>query len=258
VKKNCLGYERTRMHTNILATGLGFFPCSLLGDSIIFSAGNGVGGGGIATLGGNLQQIIAEGWTDSVTETNVSISVTVGNTQFVGDTGIITAYLTDQIGPGTTAATDQIDSYTFQTPYSSPEAEVIFSGLTLAPGSYYLVMTGDGTGNAGWAGAYTYPENSVIEAPTITADYKGVVNVFHGTADDYAPASIFFDDTGDIGDDAEILTVTSVANTPEPSSLVLACTTGLFSGVLFVWRKGVRLRIPRRMACSPPAKQKSI
>ena len=101
-------------------------------------------------------------------------------------------------------------------------------------------MTGDGTGNAGWAGAYTYPEDSLVEGPTITADFGGVVNVFHGTPDEYAPASQFFDITDQITYDAQSLIVTSA--TPEPSSLTLASASGLFSGALFVWRKRYKAR----------------
>jgi hypothetical protein len=130
----------------------------------------------------------------------------------------ITAYLMDQIGAGTTVAS-QIASVTF-TPGSNYEEDVLFSGLNLAAGTYYVVMTGNTSNNQVWWGSNTV--SPVVEAPTVSDAFLGVVNVIqgnsHGVPNAYAPASTFFNDTGEINQYAQIMQVTAV---PEPPCMLL-------------------------------------
>lgn len=164
-------------------------------------------------LGGESQQIIAVGWTDSSAENDVVIDTTVGD----GVAGSsVTAYLMDQIGPGTTSA-NQLASVTF-VPTLTPENIQLFN-LNLAAGTYYVVFTGNVTG-AGLG--YANTGSNLTEGPTVSSAYEGVVNVIpgnsHGTLNAYAPASTFSDTTGEISSFGDSIFVGTV---PEPSTFVL-------------------------------------
>jgi hypothetical protein len=67
-----------------------------------------------------------------------------------------TAWLTTRIGPGTTVA-DQVATTTFAFPSSigpwTVPSLVLFSGLTLDAGAYYLTIGGGATRYSSWPGA---------------------------------------------------------------------------------------------------------
>ncbi len=149
----------------------------------------------------------------------------------------ITAYLMDQIGPGTTTA-NQIASVTF-TPTTVFETDTLFSGLNLPAGSYYVVVTGNSSNNQGWA--YNNSSDTLQEGPTITSAYTGVVNVIagnsHGTENAYAPASTFYNTTSQITSYGQSLLVSTSA-APEPASLALVGASLVEIGVCRRrWRK---------------------
>jgi hypothetical protein len=107
-------------------------PCAA--DTII-NTGAGADGPSV-----NAAQFEAQGWTQTQTYANVDISVALFSWT-PGATFDITAYLTNAIGPS--AAPPALDSTTFsgETPDSNAETFLLFSGLTLGPGTYYLTLS---------------------------------------------------------------------------------------------------------------------
>jgi hypothetical protein len=124
-------------------TNRGFASAATI-ESVTGTADTGWFVGGSA--GGDTMQ--ASGWTQTGSYDNVSISAELGNGFGVS---AMSAFLTDKIGPGTTAA-DVIAS-TSDLPGTSLETDLIFSGLSLGPGSYYLVLAAPGSVEVGnwWA-----------------------------------------------------------------------------------------------------------
>jgi hypothetical protein len=187
---------------------------SLAQGELIFSLGN-PENSCCGSLGGQYQQIEVVGWTDSAAETEVSIAIVDGS---FGAGASITAYLMNQIGPGTTVA-NQIATTTF-TPTTAPETDTLFTNLSLPAGTYYLVVTGNSSNNQGWAANNT--SDTLEEGSTVTSAYTGVVNVIpgnsHGTPNAYAPASSFYNTTSEITEFGESILVSTA---PEPTTLAL-------------------------------------
>jgi hypothetical protein len=111
-------------------------------------------------------------WTLTQAYTNVSITA-----QLDGWSG--TAYLTTQLGPGTTIG-DQLASTSFDV------GDVLFSGLTLSPGTYFLVITTTPLTSLSWEASRS-PVVSVGSGAAIGDDSYafGVQNL------GYVPAATF-------------------------------------------------------------------
>ena len=88
----------------------------------------------------------ATAWSTTSAYQNVSISAWLSGSAAVGGltTGPLEAYLTTSIGPGATSATQVASTVINVSLPSASSVEVsLFSGLTLAPGTYYLVLSGN-------------------------------------------------------------------------------------------------------------------
>jgi len=184
---------------------------SRIGKAEIFSMA--YPGACCSALGGQFQQVIAVGWTDSSAENDVVIDTTVGG----GVAGSsVTAYLMNQIGPGTTSA-NQLASITF-VPTLTPENIDLFN-VNLAAGAYYVVFSANSTGaGLGFANS----GSNLKEGATVSSAYEDLVNVIpgnsHGTLNAYAPASTFFNQTFEISSFGDSI---SVEVAPEPSTFFL-------------------------------------
>src|SRR5664280_630683 len=125
-----------------------------------------------------VDQFDAISWSQAGSYTNVSITARLYSSEPMD---VVTAWLTTHVGPGTTLS-DQIatESISFQPTPNYPSDVILFSGLTLDPGTYYLSI-GDGT-NSAWYGT---------DQPIVTTDssitYNGDFYVYNPTP--YAPAS---------------------------------------------------------------------
>jgi hypothetical protein len=75
-------------------------------------------------------------WTQANTWTNVSISASLYASAGTG-TGV--AYLTTKVGSGTTNA-NEVANTAISITGNTPQSLLLFSGLTLNPGTYYLVI----------------------------------------------------------------------------------------------------------------------
>lgn len=112
-------------------------------------------------------QILYGSWTQSGSYTSVSVSALVSGNN-------MSAYLTNLIGPAATSG-NVIASTTFSAVLALRE---LFSGLSLGPGTYFLVVGGTGTGS--------WPQAS---PPAVTAD-TGVTGNGYGFCNSAGPTGI--------------------------------------------------------------------
>ncbi|MBL8218206.1 MAG: PEP-CTERM sorting domain-containing protein [Bryobacterales bacterium] len=161
---------------------------------------------------------------------NVSISVGLVSFHGGGDWNL-EAYLTTQIGPGTTAASHEVTSLAqiITLPHSDtfPPFTIspftVFSGLNLSAGNYYLTLSGTfNTANAWWVSS---PD---ANASTTTAAGSTVIDPAYmlGIPEPYLPSSF----VGDIDGYKLWFTVTGDPvdnNVPEPTTTALTLIGGL-------------------------------
>lgn len=166
-------------------------------------------GGGVQA-GAN--QAITAGFTLGQNYSNVSISAYVRG--FAGEP--VNAFLTDQIGPGTTQGTNEVATTSFQAP-SMAAFTTIFTGLNLNAGTYYLTL---------YSADYTSSSAYASDAPVFTTA-PGSSFVFSGYAitegqlGNYAPAFNYADFANT--DRAILFLVETVdgAEVPEPAAYAL-------------------------------------
>ncbi len=156
-------------------------------------------------------------WTQTATYSGLNIAAMLNG----GDaTTTGTFYLMDQVGRGTTTA-HELARASFSITGSSfrPELVTIFDGLTLGPGTYYLVAGGSGPG--GWE-TTTGPQ-AVFTAPDVSL----AVNHFSAQIyDPYPPANAFYNAAYNRPD----YNLEFVISVPEPASAALF----LFSSLTFL------------------------
>ena len=143
---------------------------------------------------GNMAQgyVTAVGWSQTQGYSNVTIGAALDD--FAGSHPNFTAYLTTQIGPGT-SATQEIASASVVGPnVANPTTSLttIFTGLTVGPGTYYLTIYGDV--NAGLVGLPPLPGDcwTYTTSPTTTLDTGVTLLLGNGEAAGvaaYPPAS---------------------------------------------------------------------
>jgi hypothetical protein len=116
----------------------------------------------------------------------VSVSANLSSWGVAEQTG--RAYLTTQIGEGTTVA-NEIASTDFTFPLT-PANLVLFQGLHLPPGAYYLSIIGDSPSwGSCWNGFIT---TNVVTAPDVTS--LGCFGAAGGALSPYFPASPVYAD----------------------------------------------------------------
>ncbi len=142
-----------------------------------------------------------------------NVSITARMTSFSGVAGTGIAYLTTQIGPGTTVL-DQIASAPFVV--SAPVASdvLLFSGLSLTAGTYYLTLSSPQDTTA-WLGASNPPTTI---APSVS--YNGQFGQRNTAVDPYPPASGFSPTDAAQGYSALLFVVSGDA-VPEPSKVMM-------------------------------------
>jgi len=177
----------------------------------------------------------AVSWTQSVATSNVTVSAILSSN--VGPTSA-SWYVATQIGSGTTS-TDVVDSGTYSPPSLptqfdfdlSPRA-ILATGLSFAPGTYFLVFDGPPGGifgNAGWVGDFMGVTTTLAPGFSMGSYY------FTTAPDPFAPASSF----SLYGDPSKFvfeLDEVPSAPVPEPSTLSLL-GLGLVTIARRRWRK---------------------
>lgn len=166
----------------VLGVSLGLASFALPASATTILSVTGPHGSTLA-LGATNQALVAS-WSSTNTYSGVSISFQSNFGPFDG-----TAYLMSQIGPGTTSA-QQVAIAAYSATSASPALTNLFSGLTLGPGSYYLVLTSSSTG--GWDTPYTAGPAVVSTGAGVTRGAQFIVNSGNGVPDlSYFPASSF-------------------------------------------------------------------
>jgi hypothetical protein len=154
-------------------------------------------------------------FTLAQTFTDVTISGIFTNRG--SEPGTATAYLTETLG--STAAA--LETNTVSVPYpctSCPAQGTIFSGLTLLPGTYYVVLGDpaiDSGNNIGWEAALP---NAALITTAAGVTYNGHQQSFSNT--NYPPGGSYSN-----ASQALLLTITgnaAVSSVPEPRSWTLA------------------------------------
>lgn len=168
--------------------------------------------------GGTLAGVItyspqAASFTITQTYTDVSISAYLSAANLVMP-GQGTVYLTDQIGPGTTVA-NQISSIALSGVGFAPLTTTdLFSGLTLGPGTYYIVTDSNTGGRLGWDD-FTGNTDLASTGNTTNTDLNGTDNGGYPPANTFTSQGTF--------EDFDVSTPATTV-TPEPSGLVLMGT----------------------------------
>jgi len=179
-------------------------------------------GNGQFSILGDTTANLAVSWTQSVTTSNVTLRAVIESN--VG-TAPATWWITDQIGPGTLDPGNVVytGSYTVQNVAHSDDFNglprtTIATGLSFAPGTYYLVLDGPAgpiTNNADWIGD---AGATITLAPGFTLSNFSVAfppSAF-GPASSFSPltARLVLEMDGDVAG-------TGVTDVPEPASLAL-------------------------------------
>jgi len=130
-------------------------------------------------------------WTQTSTYTGVTVQAELFDQVDPDATGV--AYLTNQLGPGTTQLSNgQSTPFNIDITNTSPALVTLFSGLTLGPGTYYLVINPTDSELA-WQGYTTSP--TVTTASGVTLGSNAVCFTTDGTPPctlpAYPPASNF-------------------------------------------------------------------
>ena len=163
-------------------------------------------------------QALAASWASTQSFSNVTVEVTLDGLRT--DESTVDAFLTDNIGSSATPA-DVLASNSFV--YSAgiqDETFTVFSGLTLNPGTYYLVLYNPGTAGVWWGSVS--PTQVTAPGVTIAADeFAGTVNAANPYESTFEVADptlgLHYSVTGD-----------PVSPVPEPSSML--ALAGIFVG----------------------------
>lgn len=167
---------------------------------------------GALGIGGAANQFLAVSWTQTSTFTDVVISALIGTNNPSVNQG--TAWLTQSIGPGTAPGSEVAQSaITF--PVFGPISTMLFTGVTLTPGTWYLVLSAPASATPlGWMNGNGAP---VTGAGVTMGQTVATLAQFANPA--YAPASNFIGTYPSLAFSVQGREVP--ATVPEPASLML-------------------------------------
>jgi hypothetical protein len=171
-------------------------------------------------LGGEFSNVVAASWTQNESFSGVTIDASIVSDDSSFRDG--TAYLMSMIGPGTTPVSEIVPPVGFTAPirnllFEEVPLTVLFSGLNLTAGTYYLVLTApfanffNITGSPLTWEIATTPE--ITTAPSVSIGNVNLANSVNSTVDPFAPASSFVPDFQDR------LLFDVVSSVPEPQGL---------------------------------------
>jgi len=211
----------------------------LLTASVVLHAANIINATGTNSFGFTGQPGFVTAWSQAVSYTGVSISMPLADQSAGGPIGGVegTVYLMNQIGPGTTSANQVVAPLSVSGLTATSTPVTLFSGLSLPPGSYYIVLIPTNASPMSMSPEGFNAGNSVTTGTSVTSLGVGVPATIAG----YPPAS-----TVTLGPPGNLyLSVTgtlapSQGAAPVPSSLLLALAgLAVVAGWWFVRRRFV-------------------
>jgi hypothetical protein len=169
-------------------------------------------------LGGQFSNVVAVSWMQTAAFSNITIDASLVSTDNSFRSG--TAYLMNAIGPGTTPASEVVAPADFTAPVSGNfnlpvPLTVLFTGLNLGPGTYYLVLSAP---HADTSFSPLYWQ--IASVPVVTTAVSATIgndvlaNTFSSTVDPFPPASRFISTNPGVMFD--------VNSVPEPETSVLS------------------------------------
>jgi len=194
---------------------------------------------------------VAASWTSTTSYFDVNITVELLVNPGTGfPTRTVTAYLTNQIGPGTSAA-DEVEStvtlpeVTSDFPFQPTVS--LFQDITLAPGTYYLTLASNAPDNNSSIAWGVITDGLAIQTGT-GVTRNGDLQNYGNAQNAFAPASVFsaspFDNESPL---VYAVTGTPLLSTvPEPSSPSLI----LFGGAAII------VCVKRRSGASADGRQR--
>jgi hypothetical protein len=174
-------------------------------------------------------QVLAVAWTQTVSTSATAVNISFDGF-FLG--GTFTAYLMDGIGPLASFINEVAAPASFtMDPFQELSSINLWSGLTLFPSTYYVVVgTTDPNAGGGWGATY---DPTIVTSPGVTLGDAFGFQQFYAWGPDidlsYLPASLFMIDP--LADGSLLFEVT----VPEPSTLLLL-SSGVLS-LMFIRRK---------------------
>ncbi|HWA24148.1 MAG TPA: hypothetical protein VG734_00635 [Lacunisphaera sp.] len=166
-------------------------------------------------------QAFGVSWTQSVAYENVSISANLTAFGRSSETG--RAFLTTSLGPGTTVA-NQVANASFTFP-SVENDVVLFSGLNLSAGQYFLSLVGNSPNwGSGWITSFP---------PTVETDAAATLGSSYGFS---SPGLSFLPASG-VYDGGSVPNF-SVTGTPVPDSATTAVLAACSLLLLGLWKAG--------------------
>ena len=153
--------------------------------------------------------LLMQSWSQTTTYTNVSITMPLADFSTPVNAGVEgKVYLMRQIGPGTTASSEVAPPLSISGLTGLPVTRTLFSGLTLVPGNYYVVLVPT-TSTPQSMTPFAASTPAVAVGAGVTALGVGV-----GTPAIYPPASNF---TVSLAENSLIINVTGDAPVATPS-----------------------------------------
>ena len=183
-------------------------------------------------------QEVVYGWSLSTTYTGVTISFHLLDDSLGGPIAGTegTAYLMNQIGPGATAANEVVAPDAISGLTNSDQNVTLFSGLTLGPGNYYVVLA-----TAHLLPSPTTASLGIDSSNSLTATTGPGVTILgvSGSGDvsaDSFPPDVGFTLHSPVGSQGAIFSIaaTQGSTTPEPGTAVLLAGAAF---VLAAWRR---------------------
>jgi hypothetical protein len=205
---------------------------ALLATTALVHAANIISSSGPSPFGFGNQAVFVLGWSQGAAYTNVTITMPLeDNTAGGGIEG--TVYLMNQIGAGTSTANQVVPPITISGLTNAFTSRVLFTGLTLPAGNYYVVLVPT---NANPSSMSPEGSGSAVVTTGTSVTFLGIADP--SSAAVYPPATSFSLGTGE---GSFFVTVTGdqiAPSTPVPPSLILVLTAmgglGIYHGRKFL------------------------
>jgi hypothetical protein len=174
-------------------------------------------------------QFVTGSWSQTIGISDATIRAQINGT------GTMIAFLTNQIGAGTTQVANEIANATFSVS-GAPQSNMatIFTGLTLGPGTYFLTIY-QSPANQGISAGWVADRNPVVTGTPFFTPLAGQIggSGVGGMDGTYIPASSFAADTKNGQPVFQLMDI----SVPEPSThLTSGVALLLLAGLTFVRR----------------------